>query len=233
VNKNKKNCGKLIVLDGLDGCGKSTQFQAVLKQLRKNGKSIHGISFPDYSSPSGQLIQMYLNGDFSTTPNGVNAYAASSFYAVDRYANYKLHWEKDYQNGDWILASRYTTSNAIHQMSKLPQTQWDEFLQWLDIYEYEQLGLPRPDLVLFLSIPLKISQNLLQKRYASNSGKRDIHESDLAYLEKCRSAAFYAAEKQGWHIIPCTEKKAGLEEETLLLVDTIKEKLLARIETLL
>ena len=109
--------GKIIVLDGLDGCGKSTQFEALGKLLTEQGKTVKSISFPMYDKPSAALVKMYLHGDFSDTPGGVNAYAASSFYAVDRYANYKLDWEKNYAAGEIILASRYTTSNAIHQMS--------------------------------------------------------------------------------------------------------------------
>ena len=127
--------GKLIVLDGLDGCGKSTQFQELQQLLRSEGKPVKAISFPMYDKPSAALVKMYLQGDFSSTPGGVNAYAASSFYATDRYANYKLDWEQNYRSGEWVLASRYTTSNAIHQMSKLPPEQWDTHLAWLEDYE--------------------------------------------------------------------------------------------------
>ena len=131
--------GKIIVLDGLDGCGKSTQFAALGKLLTEQGETVKPISFPMYDKPSAALVKMYLRGDFSDTPDGVNAYAASSFYAVDRYANYKLDWEKNYTAGELILASRYTTSNAIHQMSKLPQEQWDGYLEWLEDYEYSRI----------------------------------------------------------------------------------------------
>lgn len=164
--------GKIIVLDGLDGCGKSTQFEALGKLLTEQGKTVKSISFPMYDKPSAALVKMYLHGDFSDTPGGVNAYAASSFYAVDRYANYKLDWEKNYAAGEIILASRYTTSNAIHQMSKLPPEQWDDYLRWLEDYEYNKLELPRPDLVLFLSLPLALSQKLLSKRYDGDAAKR-------------------------------------------------------------
>ena len=189
--------GKIIVLDGLDGCGKSTQFAALGKLLTEQGETVKPISFPMYDKPSAALVKMYLRGDFSDTPDGVNAYAASSFYAVDRYANYKLDWEKNYTAGELILASRYTTSNAIHQMSKLPQEQWDGYLEWLEDYEYCKLGLPQPNLVLFLSLPLELSQKLLAKRYDGDASKKDIHEADLAYLEQCDRAARYAGEKLG------------------------------------
>ena len=148
--------GKLLVLDGLDGSGKSTQFELLQTALQKQGVSIQAVSFPDYDSPSAALVKMYLNGELSNTPDGVNAYAASSFYAVDRYANYHLHWEQAYHNGTCILASRYTTSNAIYQMGKLPKSEWDNYLQWLAEYEYGRLELPEPDTVIYLDMPVSV-----------------------------------------------------------------------------
>lgn len=216
--------GKLIVLDGLDGCGKSTQFEAVREALCTQGRSIKAISFPVYENPSAALVKMYLSGAFSNTPDGVNAYAASSFYAVDRYANYQLDWGKHYRAGEWILASRYTTSNAIHQMSKLPSEEWDSFLAWLEDYEYEKLGLPRPDLVLFLSLPLELSQQLLSKRYGGDTSKKDIHEADLHYLEQCSRAANYASKKLNWHIVECSDGKQ------LRPIETIRDALLQQIQ---
>lgn len=216
--------GKLIVLDGLDGCGKSTQFEAVQKSLAQQGKPVKAISFPMYEKPSAALVKMYLGGEFSDTPGGVNAYAASSFYAVDRYANYKLDWEQNYRRGEWILASRYTTSNAIHQMSKLPEEQWDSYLEWLADYEYDKLGLPRPDLVLFLSLPLELSQELLSRRYDGDASRKDIHEADLAYLRRCDAAARYAGEKLHWRRILCADASG------MLAVNTIRDQLLQIME---
>lgn len=217
--------GKLIVLDGLDGCGKSTQFELLQQVLRDAGKTVKPISFPMYEKPSATLVKMYLQGEFSNSPGGVNAYAASSFYAVDRYANFKLDWEQNYQQGEWILASRYVTSNAIHQMSKLPPEEWDSFLTWLADYEYGKLGLPRPDLVLFLSLPLALSQKLLSQRYAGDDSKKDIHEADLVYLAQCDRAAHYAAEKLGWRCIPCAKDGAlrSIPEIRDMLTDSIQE----------
>lgn len=216
--------GKLIVLDGLDGCGKSTQFEALQCLLRAHGKTVKPISFPMYDKPSAALVKMYLHGDFSDTPDGVNAYAASSFYAVDRYANYKLDWEKNYCAGEWILASRYTTSNAIHQMSKLPREQWDSYLAWLEDYEYHKLGLPKPDLVLFLSMPLELSQKLLSKRYAGDVSKKDIHEADLQYLKQCDQAARYAGARLGWHPVECADSMS------LRSITEIRDDLFRRIQ---
>lgn len=216
--------GKIIVLDGLDGCGKSTQFAALGKLLTEQGETVKPISFPMYDKPSAALVKMYLRGDFSDTPDGVNAYAASSFYAVDRYANYKLDWEKNYTAGELILASRYTTSNAIHQMSKLPQEQWGGYLEWLEDYEYCKLGLPQPNLVLFLSLPLELSQKLLAKRYDGDASKKDIHEADLAYLEQCDRAARYAGEKLGWQFVEVSDGRQ------LYPVEQIRDELYRRIQ---
>ena len=205
--------GKIIVLDGLDGCGKTTQFELLRDKLIEMNVPMQAVSFPEYDKPSAALVKMYLGGDFADSPDGVNAYAASSFYAVDRYASYKLYWEKAYTEGKLILASRYTTSNAIHQMGKLPKEQWDEYLSWLEEYEYGKLGLPKPDCVIFLSLPLEISQKLLSERYDGDEEKKDIHEADLSYLEHCRKSAEYAAEKLGWHVIDCSEngRKRSIE----------------------
>ena len=134
--------GKLIVLEGLDGSGKGTQAKLLAKHLTETDHLVREITFPDYDSDSSALVKMYLAGQFGDKPDDVNAYAASSFYAVDRYAGYKSDWGKFYEEGGILIADRYTTSNAVHQCSKLPPEQWDAFLQWLFDYEYHLLGLP-------------------------------------------------------------------------------------------
>ena len=195
--------GRLIVIDGLDGCGKSTQLDRLHHWLDERGVSYLPVSFPDYQSPSSALVKLYLSGAFGKEPGDVNAYAASSFYAVDRYAGFKQHWGKDYAAGKLIVAARYTSSNAFHQMSKLPREEWDGFLDWLWEYEYDRLGIPRPDRVVFLDMPLDIAQQLLLKRYAGDAGAKDIHERDLAYLAQCREAALYTVRREGFTRIIC------------------------------
>jgi dTMP kinase len=207
--------GKLFVIDGLDGSGKSTQFELLQKDLELKSIKYKAISFPDYEQPSSSLVKMYLNGDFSSSPDGVNAYAASSFYAVDRYSSYKLFWEENYKNGDFILASRYTTSNAIHQMVKLDESEWDNYLQWMEDYEYNKLMLPKPDCVVFLDMPVEVSQKLLSKRYNGDNNKKDIHESDVEYLKNCRNAALYSAKKLGWVVIECSRNGEPLSIEQI------------------
>ena len=219
--------GRLIVLDGLDGSGKSTQLDRLNAYFEQTGVRYTQISFPDYSQPSSTLVKMYLAGEFGDTPDAVNAYAASSFYAVDRYASFKKFWQTDYEEGALILAARYTTSNIIHQMSKLPKEEWDAYLEWAQHYEYDLLGLPRPDAVLFLDMPPEVSRGMLMNRYHGDASKKDIHERDDSYLLQCRESALYAAEKQGWQVVPCSKDGKPLP------IETITADLIERVETLM
>ena len=200
--------GKLIVLEGLDGSGKATQAKLLAAYLKEQGFSVREITFPNYASDSSALVRMYLAGQFGARPDDVNAYAASSFYAVDRYANYKLDWEQNYRRGEWILASRYTTSNAIHQMSKLPEEQWDSYLEWLADYEYDKLGLPRPNLVIYLDVPTDFTEKMLRHRETETHTHADIHEQDMQYLATCRRMGRAAAEHYGWTVIRCVRDGA-------------------------
>ena len=197
--------GKLIVIEGLDGSGKSTQLELLPKNLLKNGIECKTVSFPDYDNPSSTLVKMYLAGDFGSRPDDVNAFAASTFYCVDRYASYKAAWGDFYNDGGTIVAGRYTTSNAVHQCSKLPEDQWENFLNWLYDFEYKKVGIPKPDKVIFLDMPIEVSQKLLSKRYQGDDSKKDIHESDTEYLARCRNAAVFTAKFSNWDIIPCSK----------------------------
>ena len=197
--------GKLIVLEGTDGSGKSTQFTMLTKRLKRERVDFRKLQFPQYLEPSSALIRMYLNGEFGEKPSDVNAYAASTFYAVDRYASYQKVWKDYYARGGVMLSDRYTTSNAVHQCSKLPPMHWDGFLEWLFDFEYRLLGIPRPDCVIYLDMPVEISQKLLMKRYDDDESKKDVHEKDVAYLKSCHKAADYACKKLGWNRILCSE----------------------------
>ncbi|MBP3705808.1 MAG: deoxynucleoside kinase [Clostridia bacterium] len=197
--------GKLIVIEGLDGCGKSTQLSLLPKALKECGIDCKSVSFPDYESDSSALVKMYLAGEFGKTADDVNAYAASVFYSVDRYASYKKNWGEYYDGGGVIVSGRYTTSNAVHQTCKLAEEQWKPFLDWLYDLEYEKIAIPKPDKVIFLDMPIEVSQKLLSVRYDGNADKKDIHESDIKYLEKCRKAAKFTAEYSGWSVIDCAE----------------------------
>lgn len=216
--------GKIIVLDGLDGSGKTTQAKLLYEYLKQKNEKVKLISFPDYSQSSSALVKMYLNGELSQNVEDINAYAASSFYAVDRYASFKKFWEKDYLDGYTIIATRYVTSNSIHQMSKLEQKQWDGYLNWLDDFEYEKLGLPRPDLVLFLNMSRKVADKLILDRYNGDNSKKDLHEKDMCYLEKCQTSALYVSKKQNWEVINCCNGESPLS------VEDIRKNILKNIE---
>ena len=204
---------KLIVIDGLDGSGKATQAKRLAEKLKERNIPVREVSFPDYDSPSSALVKMYLAGEFGSKPEDVNAYAASSFYAVDRYASFRKDWRRDWENG-LVIADRYTTSNAIHQCSKLPEGEWAAYLDWLFDFEYRLLGIPAPDLVVYLHVDPAVSQRLLEKRYGGNAEKKDLHEKDLAYLARCQDAARYCAKYLGWKTVECTRGGAmrGVDE---------------------
>lgn len=195
--------GKLIAVEGLDGSGKATQTALLCTALSDRGVKLRRVSFPDYAQPSSVLAKMYLDGEFGCDPGAVNAYAASSFYAVDRYASFKKFWQKDYESGAVIVADRYTTSNMVFQLSKVPKSERDGFLFWLEDYEYGKLGIPKPDLTLYLDMPPEVSQKLLSERYHGDENKKDIHESNAVYLQECRESASYAAERLDWKVIRC------------------------------
>lgn len=198
--------GTLIVLEGIDGSGKETQASLLEKKLKEKGREVMHISFPDYKSPSSALVKMYLKGDFGKNPKDVNPYSASLFYAVDRFASYRMKWKDFYQKGGIIIADRYTTSNMVHQMTKYEDKKArKDFLSWLEKTEYEELELPVPDLVILLDIPLRVSENLVKER-ARQGGSMDIHEQHLDYLRKCHDAYQELVNLYGWKRIPCTEE---------------------------
>ena len=162
--------GKLIVLEGIDGSGKSAQYRRLTARFKREGMDYRSTVFPRYDQESSALIRMYLNGDFGEKPEDVNAYASSIFYAVDRYASYMTDWRGYYQSGGVVLSDRYTTSNAVHQGAKLPPAEQPAFFDWLYDLEYVKLGLPRPDLVIFLNVDLATSEKRMAHRRAKTGG---------------------------------------------------------------
>ncbi len=205
----------LIVLEGLDGSGKGTQAGLLCQALKERGTPLRQVTFPDYASPSSALVKMYLNGDFGSNPGDVNAYAASAFYAVDRYAGFRRDWGTDYRRGSLILCDRYATSNMVYQMGKLPRQEWASYLHWVEEFEYGKLGIPRPDLVIYLDMPIEVSQKLLLQRYHGDDGKKDIHESHLEFLRSCEECARFAVELLGWRVIPCAKGGEPLPVEEI------------------
>lgn len=219
--------GKLIVIEGTDGSGKSTQFQRLTQRLCEEGRTFKKLVFPRYSEPSSALIRMYLGGEFGTNPSDVSSYAASAFYAVDRFASYRQDWGKWYEEGGLVLSDRYTTSNAVHQASKEPPERRSEFLRWLYEFEYDRLGLPRPDLIIYLDVPTDFTEKLMRRREADTNTTADIHEKDMSYLATCRESGRAAAQFYGWTMVNCVKDGA------MRPIEDIHEEIYAHVAKLL
>ena len=219
--------GKLIVIEGTDGSGKSTQFRMLSQHLNQDGQKFKHIVFPRYDQESSALIRMYLGGQFGSKPSDVNAYAASSFYAVDRYASYKMDWGAWYENGGLILSDRYTTSNAVHQASKEAPEDREKYLHWLYDFEYDKLKLPCPDLVIYLDVPTDFTEKMLRTREAATNTKADIHEQDMTYLATCRETGRTAAAYYGWTVINC------VADGKMRSIEDIHEEIYRHVQTCL
>ena len=207
--------GKLIVFEGIDGSGKSTQFELICKKLSDESHQFKRIVFPRYSEPSSALIKMYLSGDFGDDPDSVNAYAASSFFAVDRYASFIQDWRDYYTNGGLVLTDRYTTSNALHQGAKVDKKNRGAFFKWLYDYEFNLIGLPAPDLVIYMDIDIKYAAKRLLQRQTETGTNADIHENDMIYLKSSIESGEQAAAQFGWHKIKCINNGIERNKEDL------------------
>ncbi len=195
----------LVAIDGTDASGKATQSALLKEHLEKDGFSVVEISYPDYDSRSSGPVKMYLEGELGKDPSDTDAYCASVLFAVDRFASFRSKWKKDYdEDNKIILLNRYTTANAVHQLSKIDdEGEKEKFLSWLFDFEYRLLGIPSPDLVIYLEMPTDITLSLLDRRCSDTGAKKDIHELDPSHLYKSHAAAIYACEKLGWHRITC------------------------------
>jgi dTMP kinase len=207
--------GKLIVLEGLDSTGKATQAQLLIRRLKKQNIPSETLDFPQYGNWSAVFVEKYLNGEFGTS---VDPHTASLFYALDRYAAAKKI--KEWLEEDKIIiANRYVSANQAYQGSKIPNaTDREQFLAWLDHVEHTILGLPRPTLILYLDIPLSISQELLehrrQKEYIKE-GNKDIHEKDHALLQATEQVYKYISQSKNWRVVACTENNSILSKEQI------------------
>ena len=200
--------GHLIIIEGGDGSGKATQTELLRRRLADDGQSVKAVSYPDYDSESSALVKMYLRGDFGTDADTINPYAASAFYAVDRIASYELKWKRFFEAGGIVLADRYTTSNMLYQMIKIPgKADQDAYLDWLWDFEFKKLGLPEPDAVILLDVPLEVTERLMSERTGKTGGTTgDIHEKDREFLRKCHAAYVGLAAKYGWYKVDCTRE---------------------------
>lgn len=211
----------LIVIEGIDGSGKQTQTDKIYGRLCAEGKKVRKIRFPDYDSDSSALVKMYLGGAFGSKPEDVSPYVASSFYAVDRIASYLRDWKTDYNEGSIIIADRYTTSNAVHQAGKLDEDKRSDYLNWLFDFEYNILGLPKPDKVIFLDMPPQFGAMLISGRdnKITNGSEKDIHEKDSKHMIHSYNNALWVAKKYGWKIVGC------VQDEKLRPVEDINDEI--------
>ena len=219
------NKSRLIIFEGIDGSGKSSQYRRISERLVKDGIDFKKIVFPRYDKESSALIRLYLNGAFGSHPDDVNAYAASLFYAVDRFAAFRDDWGPDYAAGELILADRYTTSNIVHQGAKLPEDELEDFFAWVADIEYKKMGIPEPDCVFYLDVDLPTSLRRIKSRAEKHHTSADIHETDVDYLERCLRTARKACEYFGWNFIPFD--KDGAERELMEKNDDIYARLLS------
>ncbi len=222
--------GKLFIIEGLDGSGKETQTKKLYQRLKGEHINIRKVEYPNYKSDSSALVKMYLNGDFGKNVEDVNAYISSTFYAVDRYASYKTEWEDFYINGGIVLADRYTSSNMIHQASKIKDKKEQErFLHWLEDLEFDIYGLPRPTRVIFLNMPPEYSKQLMENRDNKITGKskKDIHESNYDYLKRSYNNAMDVVIANNWEVINC------VEDGKILAIEQIHEKIYLSVKKLL
>lgn len=220
--------GKLIIIEGSDGSGKATQSLTLFSRLQQDGQKVKKIEFPDYNSDSSALIKMYLRGDFGSNAEDVNPYTASTFYAVDRFASYKMKWMDFYNEGGIILADRYTTSNMVHQAAKIEDIQKrTEFLDWLWNFEFNIFGLPVPDMVFFLDVPPVYSRTLMKDRANKFTGEeeKDIHEKDSRFLDNSYKNAKSIADKYGWFTIEC------VRDNDMLSIEEINNKIYEKVKS--
>ena len=219
---------KLIAIEGLDGSGKETQSKLLEKRLAADGYSVGLMSFPDYDSEGSAPVKLYLSGALGSHPDDVNAYAASALFLADRLVSWKGRYEREFADRDVIIANRYTTANAYHQLSKLPLGEWDGFLDWLYDLEFDRVGLPRPDAVICLLNPPEKSIELIERRSSETGAKKDIHEADADYLCRCYDAARYAGERLGWTLISCVDESGELYSR-----EAMHEKIMAALSPIL
>ncbi len=219
----------LFIIEGIDGSGKSTQLKMLKERFEAEGREVVTLKFPVYDDLSSGPVRMYLNGELGSNPDDINAFAASSFYAIDRYASYKKSWEGAYKDGKLILSDRYTVSNIIHQSSKLPLEERPPFIEWLYDLEFGKLGIPMPDMIFYLDVPPQISVKKMEERYGGNAEKKDIHEKDNGYLQRCYDAGIYACDILGMCKVPCIKDGDMLPAEEIndYIYSKIKEKLAA------
>ncbi len=214
--------GRVIVIEGTDSSGKETQTKKLFERLKEEGLKVRKLSFPNYDSPACEPVKMYLAGAFGDKALDVNPYPVSTMFAIDRYASYKMDWEKFYNEDGIVVTDRYTTSNMVHQASKIEdEEKKNQYLDWLEELEYKKMNIPEPDMVIFLNMPVETAVKLMAERKNKITGeeKKDIHEQDTGYLKKSYNNACEIAKKYNWKEIKC------VENQRLKTIDEIGEEI--------
>jgi len=200
--------GKLVIIEGVDSSGKATHAEKLYERLLKENERVKKVEFPNYNSDSSALVKMYLNGEFGDKPEDVNPYAASVFFAIDRFASYKTLWKGFYDGGGIIISDRYTMSNMIHQAAKIKDLDEKKaFLDWLWDLEFIKLGIPVPDCVIFLDMPPEHALSLMENRKNKITGlsQKDIHENNIEYLRDSYKNACDIAKVYNWNYVCCVK----------------------------
>jgi len=222
--------GRLIVIEGTDSSGKETQTKKLYDRLVDEGKKSKKISFPNYESPASEPVKMYLAGDFGGDAKKINPYPVSTMYAIDRYASYMTDWKKEYEEDYIVVTDRYTTSNMVHQASKIEdEEEKNRYLEWLKDLEYEKMGIPVPDLVIFLNMPTETARMLMENRKNKITGeeKKDIHEKDKDHLKEAYQNACQIAVRDNWKEVRC------VGEDGLKTIDEISQEVYRLVEEII
>lgn len=218
----------LIVIEGVDASGKATQTKCLAEHYQAMGKTVRVITFPNYESDSSAPARMYLSGALGETADSVSPYAASALFAVDRFCSYITTWRSYLDAGDTVIADRYVTSNFIHQASKIADmAEKERFLSYQADFEYNKLGLPKPDAVIFLDVPPEVSLALMKERENkfTHGTEKDIHERDSEYISRSYENAKFVADKFGFIKINCSEngRMKPIEEITKSIISKLSE----------
>ena len=205
--------GTIISIEGTDGSGKHTQQQLLSAELKNLGYTVFDQSFPNYESRSSEPVKMYLDGEFGLDPNCLDAYQASTLYAVDRLCTYKQTVQGHYEAGEIVLFDRYVQSNLIHQTSKIEdEAERQKFINFILDLEYKKFKLPEPDLIFFIEMPVEKSLELAKSRGAyKTGGAKDILEENTLYMKKAYENGLSLAKQFGWKIIHCTDSQGNLK----------------------
>lgn len=220
--------GKLIVIEGAcDGIGKSTQYELLKSNLINKGYEIYFHHFPSYNTYQGKPVENYLEGKFGK-PSELSPYFINSLYAVDRAITWNEELKNEYESGKIIVLDRYTTSSIIYQSALIGDIEERKrFIDYIIDFEYEKIGIKKPDMVIFLKASFDNVQNLINQRNDNDGVKNDIHERDISFMKKVYDNAIFVSNYLNWTIIDCNDNNR------LRSIEDIQTDLLTSVESIL